>query len=131
MPTKQVLLAITVLISVCIGSSMAWSNLARSAGAPASETRIDFDQVFANVAQRGKFERSIAQRLPEEGWNFTITATVRGSPDDGSINRQRKGDRLPGFRSVLLEPVFLPHCEPVAAPFADPVLGRIVGRCLV
>jgi hypothetical protein len=25
----------------------------------------------------------------------------------------------------------LRHCEPVASPFADPVLGRIIGRCFV
>jgi hypothetical protein len=25
--------------------------------------------------------------------------------------------------------VLLPNCEPVASPFSDPVLSRIVGHC--
>jgi hypothetical protein len=45
------------------------------------------------------------------------------------VDRTRKSDRLPNFKTVLPEPALLPHCEPVASPFADPILGRIVGRC--
>jgi hypothetical protein len=29
------------------------------------------------------------------------------------------------------KPIRTPHCEPVASRFADPVLGRIIGRCFV
>jgi hypothetical protein len=46
-----------------------------------------------------------------------------------SVDRARKGDRLPSVKTVLPEPVLLPNCEPLASPFADPILGRIVGRC--
>jgi hypothetical protein len=60
------------------------------AAAPASATKIDFDQV---------------------------------------VNRAGKSDRLPSIKAVLPESVLLPNCEPVASPFADPILGRIVGRC--
>ena len=71
------------------------------AAAPASPTTINFDQVFADVTRQ--------------------TA--------GYVDRTRKGDRLPSFKSVLPEAALLPYCEPVASPFADPVLGSIVGHC--
>ena len=48
---------------------------------------------------------------------------------DQVVNRAGKGDRLPNFKSVLPEPALLPYCEPVASPFVDPILSRIVGRC--
>jgi hypothetical protein len=70
-----------------------------SAALPASSPRIDFDQVFADVTRQGY------------------------------VDRAHKSDRLPSFKSVLPEPVLLPYCEPLASEFADPVLGRIVGRC--
>jgi hypothetical protein len=97
--TKQ--LAIAIAFSICIGLSMAWSSLQTFAAAPASETKIDFDQVFADATR---------QRQPQY------------------VNRARKSDRL-NFRSVLPETVLLPYCEPLASEFADPILGRIVGRC--
>jgi hypothetical protein len=71
------------------------------AAAPTSATRIDFDQVFADAKQSQ-------------------------SP---YVDRARKGDRLPSFKTVSPEPALLPNCEPLASPFADPILGRIVGRC--
>jgi hypothetical protein len=69
--------------------------------APAFATRIDFDQVFADATQQTQ------------------------SPH---VDRARKGDRL-NVRSVSQETALLPNCEPVASPFADPILGSIVGRC--
>ena len=96
-------LSIAIAVSICIGSAiwigsaMARSDLNTYAAAPASETKIDFDQVFS--------------LLP------------------GYIDRARKSDRLPNFKSIVSEPALLPYCEPVASPFADPILGRIVGRC--
>jgi hypothetical protein len=71
------------------------------AAAPASPPKIDFDQVFADVTRQGV----------------------------GYVDRARKSDRLPSFKTVLPEPALLPYCEPVASPFADPILGSIVGRC--
>jgi hypothetical protein len=96
MVTKQ--LSIALAISICIGSGVALETFA---AAPASPSKIDFDQVFADVTQQGV----------------------------GYVDRARKSDRLPSFKSVLPEPVMLPYCDPVASPFADPVLGSIVGRC--
>ena len=45
MVTRQ--LAIVIAISICIGSGVALETFA---AAPASPTRIDFDQVFADVS---------------------------------------------------------------------------------
>jgi hypothetical protein len=97
MVTKQ--LSIAIAIGIFIGSGIAFKTFA---AVPASATRIDFDQVFADATQQ-----------------------IR-SPD---IDRARKGDRLLSFKAVLPESALLPHCEPLASPFVDPILGRIVGRC--
>jgi hypothetical protein len=92
-------LSIAIAITICIGLSIAFETFA---AARASATRIDFDQIFADATWQSQ------------------------SP---SVDRARKGDRLPSFKAVLSEPVLLPNCEPLASPFADPILGRIVGRC--
>ena len=105
--TKRLSIAVAI-ISVCVGSNLAWSNRAGFAGAPASEPKIDFDQVFADAGWRGGF------------------TTLMGGM---SINRNKKGDRSPARNLVILESVRLPYCDRVAAPYADPGLGRIVSRC--
>jgi hypothetical protein len=114
-------LSIAIALSICIGTF---------AAAPASETKIDFDQVFADATRQVEFNPSIHDGLHHIGWNFIMTTTERGSQslDAGYVNRASKGDRL-NFKSVLPEPALLPYCEPVASPFADPILGRIAGRC--
>lgn len=104
--TKYLLLAAISLIGVYIGSSLG-SSRAWFAGASASTTRIDFDQVFADAARRVAFAPSVIN----------------------NVNRDAKNDRLLTRGSMLSESVVLLHCEPIAAPFADPVLGKIVGRC--
>ena len=48
MVTKQ--LSIATAISICIGSGIALETFA---AAPTSATRIDFDQVFADVTRQG------------------------------------------------------------------------------
>jgi hypothetical protein len=129
MVTKQ--LSIAIAVSICISSGLAWSNLKTFAAAPASETKIDFDQVFADATRQGEFNQSIRDGLRRVGWNFIMTTTERGpqSLAAGYVNRARKSDRLPDFKAALTEPALLPYCEPVASPFADPILARIVGRC--
>jgi hypothetical protein len=97
MITKQ--LSIAIVVAIGIGSGIAVEMFG---AAPASATRIDFDQFFADATWQSQ------------------------SP---SVDRARKGGRLPSFKTVLREPVLLPNCEPLASPFADPILGRIVGRC--
>jgi hypothetical protein len=71
------------------------------AAAPTSATWIDFDQVFADAARQSQSQY---------------------------VNRARKSNRL-NVRSVLQETALLPNCEPLASPFADPILGKVVGRC--
>ena len=97
MVTKQ--LSIAIAISICLGSGLGFKTFA---AAPAPETKVVFDQVFADATQQSQ------------------------SP---YIDRARKSNRLPGFKTVSPETALLPYCEPVASPFADPILGRIVGRC--
>jgi hypothetical protein len=92
-------LSIAIIVTLCVGSGVALKTFA---AAPASGTGIDFDEVFGDATWQSQFP---------------------------SVDRARKGDRLPSFETVLREPVLLPNCEPLASPFADPVLGRIVGRC--
>ncbi len=94
-------LSIAIAIGMCMGSGMSQPDLQTFTAAPASERNVDFDRVFADVARQ----------------------------DAGYVDRARKSDRLPNFKTVLLEPALLPYCEPVASPFVDPILGRIVGRC--
>ena len=91
-------LSITIAVSICIGSGIALETLA---AAPTSATRIDFDQVFADVTRQSA----------------------------GYVDRAHKSDRLPSFKTVPPEPVLLPYCVPLASEFADPIFGRIVGRC--
>jgi hypothetical protein len=96
MVTKQ--LSIAIAISIVMGSGIAFKTFA----APASATRIDFDQVFADATRQSQHP---------------------------FVDRAHKGDRLLSFKTVSPEPVLLPNCEPLASPFADPILGRIAGRC--
>ena len=129
MVTKQ--LSIAIAISFCLGSGLAWSDFKTFAAAPAAATKIDFDQAFADTTGQGEFDPSIQDALRRVGWNFIMTTTERGSQSlpVGFVNRARKSDRLPNFKSAFPEPALLPYCEPVASPFTDPILGRIVGRC--
>jgi hypothetical protein len=92
-------LSIAIVVTIGIGSGIAFETLAAG---PASATRVDFDQVSAGAT-----------------WQSQTPF----------VDRARKGDRLSSFKTVLREPVLLPNCEPLASPFADPILGRIVGRC--
>jgi hypothetical protein len=117
MITKRLLFAITV--SICVGSGLAWSDL-KTLAVASTEKKIDFDQVFADATPQGELNSSFREQLRRVGWNLIIT---------GTLNRAQKSDRLLNFKSVLLEPVLLPYCAPVAPRYVDPVLGRIVGHC--
>jgi hypothetical protein len=102
MVTKQLSIAIAVAISFSIGLGMMRPHLETFAAAlalPASVTKIDFDQVFADA---------------------TLGAV--------HVDRAHKSGRLPTVKAVSAQRV-LPNCEPVASPYSDPILGRVVGRC--
>jgi hypothetical protein len=87
------------LASICVGLGVVQPDLKTLAAAPVA-TKIDFDQIFADVTRQSVV----------------------------FVNRAHKSDRLPSVQVALREPL-LPNCEPVASPYADPILGRIVGRC--
>jgi hypothetical protein len=87
--TKQV--SIAIAISICIGSGLAWSDLKTFAAAPASETKIDFDQVFAGATRQGEFSPSIHDGLRRVGWNFIMTTTEHGSQSPCCWLRQPGG----------------------------------------
>jgi hypothetical protein len=74
----------------------------------------------ADAKPQGELNSSFREQLRRVGWNLIIT---------GTLNRAQKSDRLLNFKSVLLEPVLLPYCAPVAPRYVDPILGRIVGHC--
>jgi hypothetical protein len=100
MAKKQLSIAIAVAISFCIGLGVARTDIRTFAAAPTFQTKIEFDRAFAEAG--------------------------RGA---GYIDRAHKGDRRPSIRAVSREPALLPNCEPVASPYSDAVLGRVVGRC--
>jgi hypothetical protein len=99
MVTRQLSVAIAVALSFSIGLGIARPHLETFAAAPASMTKIDFDQVFADA---------------------TLGAV--------HVDRAHKGNRSPMIKAVSAERM-LPNCEPVASPYADPILARVVGRC--
>ena len=104
MVTRQLSIAIAVAISFSIGLGIARPHLETFAAAPASPasvTKIDFDQVFADVTPQGT----------------------------AHVDRTHKSDRLSNIKSASPKPAQLPYCEPVASPYSDPILSRIIGRC--
>jgi hypothetical protein len=108
MVIKQLSIAFAVAVSFCIGLGIARPHLETFAAAPAfvapaSATKIDFDGVFADVTRQGA----------------------------ASIDRAHKGNRLPNVKSASPKAAQLDYCEPVASPYADPVLSRVIGRCAV
>jgi hypothetical protein len=147
---------------IAIAWTFAWSDVGGSASVSPYATRADFDRAFADAAGRGGGNSITRDEV--EGRARAFGATV------ANVNRDRKGDRLPGLgeadaagpRSTsntivvrknapspqlatgvsarqnasdntmpVAKPIRMQHCEPVASPFADPVLGRIIGRCFV
>jgi hypothetical protein len=97
---KQLSIAVAVAISFCLGLGMVRPHLETFAAAATPAVEIDFDQVFAAVTQG-----------------------VR------NVDRAHKGDRLPSVKSASPKSARLPYCEPVASPYSDPILSRVVGRC--
>jgi hypothetical protein len=101
MVMKQFSIAVAVAISFCIGLGVARPHLETFAAATSSVTKIDFDQAFADVTGQGA----------------------------AHVDRARKGDRKPNVKSASPKSAQLDHCEPVASPYADPILSRVIGRC--
>ena len=94
---------VTKQLSIAIAISICiGSGIAFKTFAAPASAPIDFDQVFADAARQSQ---------------------------SSYVNRARKSDRLPTFKTVLSEPALLHNCEPLASPYADPILGKVVGRC--
>jgi hypothetical protein len=128
MITKPLLFA--MIVSICVGSGLAWLDL-KTLADPSAEKKIDFNQVFADATPQGELNSSFRDQLRRLGWNVIITAGNASSQSftTGTVNRADKSDRFLNVKSVLLEPMLLPYCEPVASRLVDPVLSRIVGHC--
>jgi hypothetical protein len=142
MSRLHVFLAIVALTCIAIGSTIAWSNIAGSTGARAYVTKADFDQAFADVEAAGRRPNTNVNRdrktdrLPVLGGtdsatpaltnNTTVVRKNAASPElaNGTPPQQKAFDVLPATKRM-------PHCEPVASPFVDPALARIIGRCFV
>jgi hypothetical protein len=101
MVMKQLSIAIAVAITFCVGLGIARPHLESFAASPTAATKIDFDGVFADVTWQGA----------------------------AYVDRARKGDRASSVKSASPKSAVLPYCEPVASPYADPILSRIIGRC--
>ena len=104
MVTRQLSIAIAVAISFCIGLGMARPHLETFAAAPM--TKIDFDQAFADAS----------------------LGTTSGAVH---VDRAHKGNRLLAVKAVSAVSAerVLTNCEPVASPYSDPILSRVIGRC--
>jgi len=148
----HVLVAIGAVTCAAIGSAFAWSNIVVSAGAAPYAAEADFDQAFADVVSGRRDLMLTAHGKLDIAARYTLGGAV-------DINRDRKSDRLPvsggaaasdlakgangmPARQKPLEienttpspqptPVRLRNCEPVASPYADPALSKIIGRCMV
>jgi hypothetical protein len=155
----QLLAVFFAVACIAIASTITWSNFAGSAGAPAYVTRADFDRAFAdaaagrraskptirnevdgsarppggvttNVNRDRKGDRwpvlgGTAAAAPASTSNSTVVRKNAASPElaNGTPARQK------AFETA--KPIRVPHCEPVASRFADPALGRVIGRCFV
>jgi hypothetical protein len=71
-------------IAIAIGVCIGSGITLETFAAAPSAMRIDFDQVFADATRQGV----------------------------GYVDRARKSDRLPSFKTILPEPVVLAFCEP-------------------
>jgi hypothetical protein len=71
---------------------------------------------------------------PASPSNTTVVRKNVASPAKGANGTPARpkafeiDDAIPTPKPI---PAALADCEPVASPFADPVLGRVIGRCIV
>jgi hypothetical protein len=111
----------------------------RGDGKPMTRDEIErrarsFGGAAANVNRDRKGDRLPvlgeidAAALPPTS-NIIVVRKNAASPElaNGTPARQNAFDNA----MPVAKPIRMQHCEPVASPFADPVLGRIIGRCFV
>jgi hypothetical protein len=92
------------------------------------------DRAAANVNRDRKGDRLPRPGETDAAASRTTSSTIvvrknAASPQlaNGASARQNAFDNA----TPVAKPIRMQHCEPVASPFADPVLGRIIGRCFV
>lgn len=132
------------------------AGAAPSADASPYAAEADFDQAFADVASgrrdlmliaHGKLDRTarytfggaVDVNRDRKGDRLPVLGSVLGGAAASDL---AKGTNGVSARQKTLEienttpspqpsPVRLRNCEPVASPFADPALSKIIGRCMV
>ena len=139
----------SVAIGALIGIGFGLVSLhhANIVGAQTSDNGINFDQVFAdarmgcreltmacgtmiNGARKG--DRLTVAVAPISTVNVTVIQRNVISPDvRGAIDRRTTLPTNNAAPTSATARVPLKHCEPVAAPYADPTLSQIIGRCFV
>jgi hypothetical protein len=103
-------LAMAALTYIGIGAE---ANVAGPTEVLAYATKADFDGAFSEAA---------AGHRELQGFR---------------VNRAQKTNRLPIGKGEQSVPASEPRstlpdgCEPLAAPYADPLLGRVISRCIV
>jgi hypothetical protein len=140
-------IAATMLAVACVAvaSAIAASNFDGSRAAYV--TRSDFDEAFA-AASLGRRDGAMGVNRDLKGDRLTLSAadTLSLVPSANALTIVRKNAMSPppardatdrqapqgaGTANRKATSARLDHCEPVASPFADPNLGRIIGRCMV
>jgi hypothetical protein len=99
---------------------------ARSSGGPTAN--VNRDRKSDRLPVLGGTEAA----APASTSNSTVVRKNAGSPGlakgaNGTPARHNSfeiDDATPAAKQIRAR-----HCEPVASPFADPALGRIIGRC--
>jgi len=152
----HVLVAIGAITGAAIGSAFAWSNIVVSAGAAPYAAAADFDQAFADVVSgrrdlmltaHGKLDMVARYTLgggvdvnrDRKSDRLPVLGSVSGGAAASDFAKGANG--MPARQKALeIEnttpspqptPARLRNCEPVASPYADPALSKIIGRCMV
>jgi hypothetical protein len=142
---RQVSVGIGALI--CIGFGLALPHHANIVGAQTSDITINFDQVFADAKMdcrelttacgaiingTRKGDRLTTTVVPVSIVKVTvILRNVNSQDSHNAIDRRTILPTNNAAPSSAPTPALLRHCEPVAAPYADPALSQIIGRCFV
>ena len=138
-----------ILVSViglaCVAGGYA-TTVPNAGLAAAHVIKVDFDQTFADAAAgRRELPPMIVTKTDGTGQNASrVSQDAPSSQIAVSVNRSSKSDRLSVPASsapaaskvhtiVIRRSAPTPEvgCEALAAPYADLVLGRIIGRCVV
>ena len=94
----RMLMAAVVLNSLIVASTLVWSNTANSTGSLPSANGIDFDQVFAAVANQPQRDAA-PEAAPSVNFDKVFGNFSTRRPEDTPPNRERL--RNVGWRHIL------------------------------